>query len=218
LVLVRHAVQAEQAGFDFVEVSDHFHPWLDESDDMPVARHAGSVWSVLARIAACTRNIRLSTGVTCPTARCHPAAIAQAAATMGMLSQGRFFLGMGSGERLNEHIVGRDWNSVPVRHEMLCEALQVMKMLWSGGFHSVSGRHLRLEEARVYDLPDEPPEVIVAASSANAARIAAEHGGMCTTAPDAGLVKIHRAQGGSGSILGEMFVSYDLTRDRDARG
>jgi G6PDH family F420-dependent oxidoreductase len=214
LELVRHAVEAERAGFDFVEMSDHFHPWLDESDDMPVAGHAGFAWSVLAVIAARTKRIRLGTGVTCPTVRYHPAIIAQAAATMGILSEGRFFLGIGSGERLNEHIVGHGWNSVPVRHEMLREALQIIKMLWTGGFHSFNGNHLQLEDARVYDLPDELPEIIVAAGGSNAARIAAEYGGMFTTAPDAGLVKVHRAQSGSGTIFGEMFVSYDPNSTR----
>jgi G6PDH family F420-dependent oxidoreductase len=209
LELVRQAERAEQAGFDFVEMSDHFHPWLDQSDDMPVAGHAGFAWSVLGMIAARTERIRLGTGVTCPTVRYHPAIIAQAAATMSILSEGRFFLGIGSGERLNEHIVGRGWPSVPVRHEMLSEALQIIKMLWSGGFHSFSGKHLQLEDARVYDLPDELPEIIVAAGGTNAARIAAEHGGMFTTAPDAALTKAHRQHGGSGTIFGEMFVSYD---------
>jgi G6PDH family F420-dependent oxidoreductase len=209
LELVRHAEQAEQAGFDFVEMSDHFHPWLDQSDDMPVAGHAGFAWSALGMIAARTERIRLGTGVTCPTVRYHPAIIAQAAATMSILSEGRFFLGIGSGERLNEHIVGRGWPSVSVRHEMLSEALQIIKMLWSGGFHSFNGEHLQLEDARVYDLPDELPEIIVAAGGTNAARIAAEHGGMFTTTPDAALVKVHRQHGGSGTIFGEMFVSYD---------
>jgi G6PDH family F420-dependent oxidoreductase len=215
LDLVRQAVQAEQAGFDFVEMSDHFHPWLDQSDDIPVAGHAGFAWSVLAMIAARTDRIRLGTGVTCPTVRYHPAIIAQAAATMSILSKGRFFLGIGSGERLNEHIVGRGWRSVPVRHEMLREALQIIEMLWSGGFHSFNGKHLQLEDARVYDLPDELPEIIVAAAGTNAARIAAKHGGMFTTAPDAALVKIYREQGGSGTIFGEMFVSYD-SNSKDA--
>lgn len=209
LELVRQAERAEEVGFDFVEMSDHFHPWLDQRDDLPIAGHSGFAWSVLAMIAARTERIRLGTGVTCPTMRYHPAIIAQAAATMGILSEGRFFLGIGSGERLNEHIVGRGWSSVPVRHEMLREALQIIKMLWSGGFHSFNGKHLQLEDARVYDLPDELPEILVAASGVSAARIAAEHGGMFTTTPDAGLVKVQRQHGGSGTILGEMFVSYD---------
>lgn len=207
--LVRHAILAERAGFDFVETSDHFHPWLDSSADMPLAGHAGFAWSLLGMIAARTQRIRLGTGVTCPTMRYHPAIIAQAAATMGILSEGRFFLGVGSGERLNEHIVGRGWNSVPVRHEMLCEALQIITRLWSGGFHSFHGKYLQLEDARVYDLPDELPEILVAAGGPRAAGIAAQFGGMFTTAPDAELVRTHREEGGSGTRFGELFVSYD---------
>ncbi|MFG1932893.1 TIGR03557 family F420-dependent LLM class oxidoreductase [Mycobacterium sp. NPDC048908] len=211
LELVRQAVVAEQAGFDFVEMSDHFHPWLDQSDDLPLAGHSGFAWSVLAMVAARTSSIRFGTGVTCPTVRYHPAIIAQAAATMSILSEGRFFLGIGSGERLNEHIVGRGWHSVAVRQEMLREALHIITMLWSGGFHSFHGKHLQLEDARVYDLPDELPEILVAAGGPNAARIAADYGGMFTssTTPDPALVKVHREQGGSGTIFGEMFIAYD---------
>jgi G6PDH family F420-dependent oxidoreductase len=150
--LVEQAVIAEQARFDFVEISDHFHPWFDAPADAPDG-HSGVAWSVLGTIAARTTSPRLGTGVTCPTVRYHPAIIAQAAATMAILSDGRFFLGIGSGERLNEHIVGRGWHSTPVRHEMLREALEIIRLLWSGGFRSFNGRHLRLEDARFYDLP-----------------------------------------------------------------
>src|SRR5881628_2746690 len=209
LELVRQAVLAERAGFDFVEMSDHFHPWLDQSDDLPLAGHAGFAWSVLAAVAARTTSIRIGTGVTCPTVRYHPAIIAQAAATMSILSEGRFFLGIGSGERLNEHVVGRGWNGVPVRHEMLREALHIITKLFSGGFQSFNGKHLQLEDARIYDLPDELPEIIVAAAGPNAARIAADFGGMFMSGndPDGDLVRVHRAHGGSGTVLGEMFVA-----------
>jgi G6PDH family F420-dependent oxidoreductase len=206
--LVRHAVQAEQAGFDFVEMSDHFHPWLDHSEDLPLAGHSGFAWSVLGMIAGQTGRIRFGTGITCPTVRYHPAIIAQAAATMAILSNGRFFLGVGSGERLNEHIVGRGWNSVPVRHEMLREALHIINALWSGGFHSFDGKHLKLEDARVYDLPEKLPEIIVAAAGPRAARIAAEHGGMITTVPDPALVAGYRRHGGSGIVIAEALVAY----------
>lgn len=209
LELVRHAVLAEQAGFDFVEMSDHFHPWLDQPGDFPAAGHSGFAWSVLAMIAARTSRIRLGPGITCPTVRYHPAIIAQAAATMSILAEGRFFLGVGSGERLNEHIVGRGWRSVPVRHEMLREALHIITTLWGGGFHSFDGKHLQLEDARIYDLPDELPEIIVAASGPRATRIAADYGGMFMTSPDAELVKAHRKEGGSGSIFCETLTAYD---------
>jgi G6PDH family F420-dependent oxidoreductase len=209
--LVRQAVLAEQVGFDFVEMSDHFHPWLDQSDDLPLAGHAGFAWSVLANIAARTTSIRLGTGVTCPTMRYHPAVIAQAAATMSILSDNRFFLGIGSGERLNEHIVGRGWAGVPVRHEMLREALHIINSLFSGGFHSFNGKHLQLEDARIYDLPEQPPEIIVAAAGPRAARIAADFGGMFTTGnSDFGeVVRTYRLSGGSGTVLGEMYVAHD---------
>jgi G6PDH family F420-dependent oxidoreductase len=207
-LLVRHAVQAEEAGFDFVEMSDHFHPWLDAKDDLPLAAHSGFAWSVLATVAARTSRIRLGTGVTCPTVRYHPAIIAQAAATMGILSEGRFFLGVGSGERLNEHIVGRGWKSVAVRHEMLREALHIIEALWSGGFHSFRGRHLHLEDARVYDLPHPLPEIIVAAGGPRAARIAADHGGMFSAGLDPAVIGEYRRRGGTGRILGEAFVGY----------
>jgi G6PDH family F420-dependent oxidoreductase len=211
--LVRQAVQAEQAGFDFVELSDHFHPWLDQSGTSREAGHAGFAWSILGMIAARTKWIRMGTGVTCPTMRYHPAIIAQAAATMSILSDGRFFLGIGSGERLNEHIVGQGWRSVAVRHEMLREALHIIRMLWTGGFHSFDGKHLRLEDARIYDLPETLPEIIVAAGGPKAAQIAADNGGMFLTAPDAELVRTHRSAGGAGTILAEMFVSYDRSRE-----
>ncbi|MBB5167588.1 TIGR03557 family F420-dependent LLM class oxidoreductase [Mycobacterium sp. AZCC_0083] len=208
--LVRQAVLAEQAGFDFVEISDHFHPWLDAPEGGAVQGHAGFAWSILGTIAARTERIRLGTGVTCPTVRYHPAIIAQAAATMAILSEDRFFLGIGSGERLNEHIVGGGWRSVRVRHEMLREALQIIRRLWIGGFHSFEGNHLRLEDARIYDLPETLPEIIIAASGPKAARIAADHGdGMFVTTPDGALIDTFRSAGGAATVLGEMSVGFD---------
>jgi G6PDH family F420-dependent oxidoreductase len=135
--LVRQAVLAEQAGFDFVEISDHFHPWLD------VQGHSPFAWTVLGSIAARTERIELLTGVTCPTVRYHPAIIAHASATLALLSQGRFTLGVGSGERLNEHVVGRGFGEVRARHEMLREALEIIRLLWSGGYRSYEGKYPR---------------------------------------------------------------------------
>jgi G6PDH family F420-dependent oxidoreductase len=209
LDLARHAVLAEQAGFDFVEISDHFHPWLDDPQDGPIQGHSGFAWSVLGMVAAQTSRIHLGTGVTCPTMRYHPAIIAQAAATMAILSKGRFFLGLGSGERLNEHIVGNGWRSAPVRQDMLEEAVQIIRLLWSGGFHSFTGQHLRLEDARVYDLPETLPLIIIAAGGAKAAQIAASRGdGMFLTSPRAGLVETYRCAGNPGPIIAEMLVSF----------
>ena len=155
--LVRQAVRAEQAGFDFVEMSDHFHPWLD------VQGHSPFTWTVLGVIAAKTERLGLATGVTCPTVRYHPAIIAQAAATLALVSEGRFTLGVGAGERLNEHVVGRGFPAAGVRHAMLREALEIIRLLWLGGYRSYGGKYLQLEDARVFDLPEEPPLVAVAA-------------------------------------------------------
>ncbi|UED87718.1 TIGR03557 family F420-dependent LLM class oxidoreductase [Streptomyces profundus] len=202
--LVRQSVLAERAGFDFVEISDHYHPWLE------VQGHSPFAWAVLGTIAARTERIGLATGVTCPTLRYHPAIIAQAAATLALLSDGRFTLGIGSGERLNEHVVGLEFpDSVRVRHQMLREALEIIGLLWQGGYRSYEGQHLRLEDARVFDLPPTPPLLAVAAGGAEAARIAAElGGGLFATEPRADLVDAYREAGGDGPRYAEMAVSY----------
>ncbi|RFU40030.1 TIGR03557 family F420-dependent LLM class oxidoreductase [Actinomadura logoneensis] len=202
--LVAQAVRAEQAGFDFVEISDHYHPWVDEQGHSPFA------WTVLGAIAARTTTLGLATGVTCPTVRYHPAIIAQAAATLAVLSDGRFTLGVGSGERLNEHIVGFGFpESVEVRHEMLVEALEIIRMLWDGGYRSYQGKHFELASARVWDLPDRPPLIAVAAGGPRAARLAAEHGdGLFTTEPDPSLAEAYRSHGGSGPHYAEMPLSW----------
>lgn len=202
--LVRQAVLAERAGFDFVEISDHYHPWLDNQGHSPFA------WSVLGAIAARTERIGLATGVTCPTVRYHPAIIAQAAATLALLSEGRFTLGVGSGERLNEHVVGRGFpDSVRVRHEMLREALEIIRLLWQGGYRSYEGRHLRLEDARVFDLPSSPPLLAVAAGGEQAARIAAELGdGLFATEAREDLVRHYRDAGGGGPRYVEVPMAW----------
>nr|WP_281388815.1 TIGR03557 family F420-dependent LLM class oxidoreductase [Nocardiopsis algeriensis] len=197
--LVRQAVRAEELGFDFVEVSDHYHPWLESQG------HSPFVWSVLASIAERTERIRLGTGVTCPTVRCHPAIVAQASATTALLSEGRHFLGIGSGERLNEHVTGHGWPSVSTRHEMLHEALQIIRMLWSGGYHSFEGQYLDLDDARVFDLPETPPQIIVAASGGRSAELAAELGdGLFANAPEKEVVDAYTRAGGSGPRYNEV--------------
>lgn len=201
--IVRQAVQAEAAGFDFVEVSDHFHPWLPEQG------HSGFAWSILAAAAARTERIRLATGVTCPFIRYHPAIIAQAAATTALLSDGRFTLGLGAGERLNEHVVGGGWPSVRVRHEMFREALEIIRLLWQGGSHSYDGRHLTLEDARVYDLPEVLPPIAVAISGPKSAAIAAELGdGIFATEPKPELTQAYAEAGGSGARYCEVPFSF----------
>ncbi|CAL9353631.1 F420-dependent glucose-6-phosphate dehydrogenase [Streptomyces sp. enrichment culture] len=201
--LVRQAVRAEQAGFDFVEISDHYHPWLDNQGHSPFA------WTVLGTIAAKTERIGLATGVTCPTVRYHPAVIAQAAATLALLSEGRFVLGVGSGERLNEHVVGRGFPAVAARHEMLREALEIIRLLWSGGYRSYEGKHLSLEDARVFDLPEELPVIAVAASGRPSARIAAELGdGLFATEAKPEILRHYHDAGGSGPAYAEVPVAW----------
>ncbi|WP_446210044.1 TIGR03557 family F420-dependent LLM class oxidoreductase [Micromonospora sp. IBSANI012] len=201
--IIRQAVRAEQAGFDFVEMSDHFHPWLD------VQGHSSFTWSVLGAIAARTSSLGLATGVTCPTVRYHPAIIAQAAATMALISDGRFTLGVGAGERLNEHVVGQGFPSVRGRHERLREALEIIRLLWQGGYHSYEGRHLQLEDARVFDLPDTPPVIAVAAGGRSSATLAAELGdGLFATEPKSSIVEHYRAAGGAGPRYAEVPLAW----------
>ncbi|WP_308798737.1 TIGR03557 family F420-dependent LLM class oxidoreductase [Agromyces silvae] len=201
--LIRQAQLAERAGFDFVEISDHFHPWLD------VQGHSPFAWTVLGAIAATTDRIGLATGVTCPTVRYHPAIIAQAAATLALVSDGRFALGIGSGERLNEHVVGRGFPSADERQDMLREALEIIRLLWQGGYQSYRGEFLDLEDARVFDLPDVLPQIIVAAGGPQAARIAAELGdGLFGTEPKPELFDAFREAGGDGPAYGEVGLAW----------
>ncbi|MDQ0894754.1 TIGR03557 family F420-dependent LLM class oxidoreductase [Agromyces ramosus] len=201
--LVRQAELAEASGFDFVEISDHFHPWLDSQGHSPFA------WTVLGAIAAKTTSLGLATGVTCPTVRYHPAIIAQAAATMSLVSDGRFTLGVGSGERLNEHVVGRGFPAVAERQAMLREALEIIRLLWEGGYQSYRGEYLDLEDARVFDLPDELPVIAVAAGGPQAAALAAELGdGMFGTEPKPKLLQAFRDAGGSGPTYGEVGLAW----------
>jgi G6PDH family F420-dependent oxidoreductase len=182
--LVHNARAAEEAGFGFLTISDHFHPWVDVQGQSPF------VWSVIGGVAEETERIRLGTGVTCPTIRIHPAILAQAAATSAVMMDGRFFLGVGSGEELNEHVTGARWPGPEARLEMLEEAIEVMRLLWQGGYQSHRGKHYTVEQARIFTLPDEPPEIAVAASQPNAAELAGRVGdGLIAVAPDEELVQ-----------------------------
>jgi G6PDH family F420-dependent oxidoreductase len=207
--LIRQGIRAEQAGFDFVEISDHYHPWLD------VQGHSPFAWNVLSAIAVQTRTLGLATGVTCPTVRYHPAIIAQAAATLAIISDDRFTLGVGSGERLNEHVVGQGFGSVRERQERLREALEIIKLLWQGGYQSYEGKYLQLEDARVFDLPDRLPDIAVAAGGQAAAELAATHGsGLFATEPRADLVQAFTAKGGSGPKYADRSRPDPRGRDR----
>src|SRR3954469_9408168 len=168
--LVRQATAAEEAGFDFVGISDHFHPWLEDQG------HSPSAWSVLGAIAQSTARVDLVTMVTCPFQRYHPAIVAQLAATTAVLSGGRFVLGVGTGELLNEHVVGGRWQPVDVRREQLAEAVEAIRLLWGGGYQSYRGRHIEVVDARIFDRPDEPPPITIAAAGPQAAELAAKLG------------------------------------------
>src|SRR5690606_65958 len=148
--LVRYAAEAERRGFEFEVCSDHDFPWLDSMGHSPYA------WSVLGAVAQVTERVELMTYVTCPIMRYHPAVVAQKAATLGVLSDGRFTLGLGAGENLNEHVVGRGWPSVDVRHEMLAEAVEIIRALFGGDYVGYRGRHFTVDSAKLYDLPDRP--------------------------------------------------------------
>jgi G6PDH family F420-dependent oxidoreductase len=201
--IVQGAVHAERAGFPALWVSDHYHPWLDEQGDSPF------VWSVLGAIAASTETVRCTTAVTCPTVRIHPAVIAQAAATTQELFDGRFALGVGTGEALNEHILGDHWPRPEVRREMLAEAVAIMRALWSGETLDHDGDHYVVENARLYTLPETPPAVIVSGFGPKAIELAAEIGdGFATVQPDAEAVRAYRNAGGGGPVQGGVKVCW----------
>ena len=182
--LVELAQRAEDAGFEYASISDHFHPWIEEQGNSPFA------WSVLGAIANATTTLRVGTGVTCPTFRYHPAIVAQAAATVACLMPGRFFLGVGTGENLNEHIVGRRWPPYEIRAAMLEEAVQIIRELWRGETVDHDGEHFTVENARLYTLPEEPPPIVVAAGAAKAAELAGRIGdGLINFAADRSIVE-----------------------------
>ena len=203
LDLVRDAKRAEDAGFEFAMISDHFHPWIDAQG------HSPFVWSVLGGIAATTERIRVGTGVTCPTIRIHPAIVAQAAATCGAMLNGRFFFGVGTGENLNEHVTGARWPAPDERLELLEEAIEVIRLLWQGGEQTHRGKHYTVDHARLYTLPDAPIDLAVAAAKPNAAELAGRVGAaLVNTVPDAEIVERYRAAGGSGPCYGQLRICF----------
>jgi len=208
--LVEHARLAEQTGFEFALISDHFHPWLDEQGESPF------VWSVLGAIAQATERIPIGTGVTCPTMRIHPAIVAHAAATAACLLPGRFFLGVGTGENLNEHILGDRWPSAEERLEMLEEAVGIIRELWRGGLVSHRGAHYTVDRARLYTVPDEPPPIAIAAAAENAAELAGRLGdALVSTAPDREVVEVFERSGGNGKPkYGQIHVCVAPSREQ----
>ncbi|HET8619761.1 MAG TPA: TIGR03557 family F420-dependent LLM class oxidoreductase [Acidimicrobiales bacterium] len=195
--LVAIAQRAESAGFRSVWISDHYHPWIDRQGESPF------VWSVIGGIAA-TTNLTVTTGVTCPTIRIHPAVVAQATATCAnMLPGGRFRFGVGSGEALNEHILGDRWPPADLRLDMLAEAVELIRTLWTGREVTYRGLHYTVENARLYTTPEDPIPVVVSAFGPRALALAAEIGdGWVTTSADPEQLATYRDKGGSGPALG----------------
>jgi G6PDH family F420-dependent oxidoreductase len=192
--LVDQARRAEAAGFHALWISDHFHPWIDEQGHSPL------VWSTIGALSQAT-SLPVTTAVTCPTVRIRPAVVAHAAATSAVLLEGRFALGVGSGEALNEHILGTVWPDADTRLEMLEEAIEVIRTLWRGGVQDHRGRHYTVQNARIYDLPAEPPPIYVSGFGPKAVRLAARIGdGYVTTMPDAELIELYRSEGGTGPV------------------
>jgi G6PDH family F420-dependent oxidoreductase len=202
--LVRDVVRAEELGFDFAVISDHYNPWLTSQG------HSGYAWSVLGAAAQATERIPLMTYVTNPTVRYHPAIVAQKAATMGLLSEGRFTLGLGAGENLNEHVVGQGWQPVNVRHEKLTEAVEIIRELFGGGYVNYRGLHFDVDSAKLWDRPDEPVKIGIAVSGKQSCALAGKHADlMIATEPKPELGELFDAAGGAGKPrIGQLGVSY----------
>ncbi|MCW3016708.1 MAG: class F420-dependent oxidoreductase [Solirubrobacterales bacterium] len=208
--LVRDLRSAEEAGFDFSVISDHYQPWVSAQG------HSGYAWSILGAAAQATERIPLMTYVTCPILRYHPAIVAQKAATMQILSGGRFRLGLGAGENLNEHVVGQGWPAVGVRHEKLSEAVDIISALFDGE-NSVNyrGKHFDVESARLWDLPDERVPIGIAVSGPDSCRLAGRKADvMVATEPKPELSEMFDAAGGAGKPkVGQIAVAYDPDRN-----
>ena len=205
--LVDYAVQAEDLGFGFAFVSDHYHPWIPRQGESPF------VWATLGGIARETDDLSVGTGVTCPIVRLHPAVVAQAAATAGAMFDGRFFLGVGTGENLNEHVVGERWPPYAVRQEMLEEAISVLRALWTGEEVNHHGEFFTVEEARLFTLPDEPPDLAVAAAGTDSATLAGRLGdALVSVAPDGDVVEaFEREHDGGAPKYGQVTVCWAET-------
>jgi coenzyme F420-dependent glucose-6-phosphate dehydrogenase len=202
--LVELARRAEEAGFSYALISDHIHPWIDKQGNSPF------VWSVIGGIAEATGRLRLGTGVTCSMIRIHPAIVAHAAATCACLMPGRFFLGLGTGENLNEHVLGARWPAADERIEMLKESIDVMRLLWQGGEQTHRGKHYTVDHCRIYNLPEDPIEVAIAAGQPIAAMSAGRLGdALINTAPDPEIVEKFEDAGGKGKPrYGMLHVCY----------
>ncbi|MFE4861238.1 LLM class F420-dependent oxidoreductase [Streptomyces sp. NPDC056670] len=210
--LVEQARMAEQAGFTSLWISDHYHPWNDQQGQSPF------VWSVIGALSQAV-SLPVETAVTCPVIRTHPAVIAQAAATSAVQLGGRFRLGVGSGEALNEHILGGPWPEASVRLEMLEEAVLVMRQLFTGDQVSHHGKHYTVENARLYTVPDEPVPIDVSAFGPQAAEVAGRIGdGFITMAPDASAIeRFRRSGGGSKPVYAGLKVCWNADEEEAVR-
>ena len=204
--LIENARRAERSGFAYLSISDHFHPWSEVQGNAPFA------WTVIGALLEAT-DLPVVTQVTCPIRRYHPAIIAQAAATAAAIAPGRFTLGVGSGEALNEHVVGGAWPAPSIRLRMLEEAIEVITRLWSGELVTHEGKYFTVDRARLYTLPEEPPGLAVAASGPSSLELAARSGGLVSTGPDADAVRTYREAGGRGPVLGQPSVSFGNDRE-----
>ena len=202
--LVRNARRAEELGFSYLSVSDHYHPWIDAQG------HSPFVWSVVGAIAAATERVEVGIGVTCPIIRIHPAVVAQAAATSATLLPGRFFFGVGTGEALNEHILGDRWPPPEIRLAMLEEAVEVMRRLWGGGTVDHHGRYYTVENARLYDVPDRTIPVVVSGFGPQSVELAGRIGdGYWGTGPQEELISAYEEAGGKGPKYGQVSLCWD---------
>jgi G6PDH family F420-dependent oxidoreductase len=210
--LVEQARLAEQAGFEALWISDHFHPWNDEQGESPF------VWSIIGAISQVC-SLPVTTAVTCPTMRINPVIVAQAAATSAVLLDGKFTLGIGTGEALNEHILGQPFPATDVRLEMLEEAVEVMRKLWTGEVITHRGQYYTVDTARIYTLPDQPPAIYMSGFGPKAAEVAGRIAdGYITTMADGDLVEEFRKAGGAGKPTQAGFkVSYADTRDEGVK-
>ena len=201
--LVANAKLAEAAGFEFALISDHIHPWVDAQG------HSPFVWGVLGAIGQATDTIRIGTAVTCPLIRMHPAIVAHAAATAQALLEGRFFLGVGTGENLNEHVLGARWPRADERLEMLEEAIEIIRKLFAGDYETYRGKHYTVEQLKLYDAPAKAPPIIMAAKAEAAAQLAAAAAdGTMNTTPDAEIVTAFKEAGGTGPIYGKVTGAF----------
>jgi G6PDH family F420-dependent oxidoreductase len=209
--LIDTARLAEQAGFDRIWISDHYHPWTREQGE------SAFVWSVLGAIAATTK-LKMTTAVTCPTDRIHPAVIAQATATVASLAPDRFSFGVGSGERLNEHILGGLWPPAEIRLQRLEEAIGLIRVLWQGETVTHRGEHYTVDAARIFSLPDKPPPILVSGFGPAATELAAKVGdGWVTVQPDQELLQHYRASGGKGVTHGGIKICWAESEDDAAK-